>query len=123
MNEPTLGTIIDEQSTTDRMRDFSALLQNIKGLDDKKKRLWLEIYSNAITDRQNAYAVFTQLVRIAEDKSSEHAVHGRTIASFIERMSKANDQLIKLAELVAKADEEISGIDPDEIFRKINERN
>lgn len=110
---------VSDRSIKDRIKDFSGLLNQIESMNDKKKQLWREIYENAICDRQNAYIMFTKLVMIVQDKSTEHAVHGRTIASYIEKMSKANDQLIKLAELVAKAEEASESIDPDDMFEKI----
>lgn len=102
-----------------KIQDFSDLLKTITNLDDKKRQLWREIYENAITDRLNSHAIFATLVNIVEDKSTEHAVHGRTITACIERMSRANDQLIKLAELIAKASEESDQINPDSIYDQI----
>ena len=110
---------ISDRSIKDRIKDFTGLLSQIESVNDKKKQLWKEIYENAITDRQNAYIMFTKLVMIVQDKSTEHAVHGRTISSYIERMSKANDQLIRLAELVAKVEVVSESIDPDDMFDKI----
>jgi hypothetical protein len=104
----------------EKVRDFSELLDQIEGLSDKKKKLWKEIYENAVYDRQNAYTLFVKLVKIVEDKSTEHAVHGRSLSSYIEKMSKANDQLIRLAELVGKAEKSSDEIDPEEMFKKIN---
>lgn len=108
-----------ERSIKDKVKDFSGLLNQIESLNDKKKQLWKEIYENAITDRQNAYIMFTKLFLIVQDKSTEHAVHGKTISSYIEKMSKANEQLIKLAELIAKAESANESIDPDDMFNKI----
>ena len=113
------STDVFDRSIKDRIKDFSGLLNQIESINDKKKQLWKEIYENPITDRQNAYIMFTKLVMIVQDKSTEHAVHGRTISSYIERMSKANDQLIKLAELVSKAESASESIDPDDMFNKI----
>lgn len=113
------STDVFDRSIKDRIKDFSGLLNQIESINDKKKQLWKEIYENSITDRQNAYIMFTKLVMIVQDKSTEHAVHGRTISSYIERMSKANDQLIKLAELVSKAESASESIDPDDMFNKI----
>ena len=113
-------TGISERTVEERIKDFSGLLNQIESLNDKKRKLWMEIYENAISDRQNSYAMFVRLVKIVQDKSSEHAVHGKTIATYIERMSKANDQLIKLAELIAKAERKDDEIDPDEMFERIN---
>lgn len=111
---------VDNREVEEKIRDFGGLLDQIESLTDKKKQLWKEIYENAISDRQNAYVMFAKLVKIAQDKSTEHAVHGKTIATYIERMSRANDQLIKLAELIAKADKPDAAIDPEEMFERIN---
>lgn len=113
-------TVVDAES---KLKNFNSLLDDIVTLSDKKKKLWIEIYQNAILDRQNAYAMFVQLVEIAQNKSSEHAVHGKTIATYIERMSKANDQLIKLAELVARAEEKNDDINPDDMYGRLNGGN
>ena len=106
----------------EKVRDFSSLLDQIEGLSDKKKRLWKEIYENAVYDRQNAYSLFVKLVKIVEDKSNEHAIHGKSLSSYIEKMSKANDQLIRLADLIAKAEKTSDEIDSDEMFKKIGEK-
>lgn len=117
--QPFETVSISEKSIQERIKDFNCLLSQIESLNDKKKQLWKEIYENAICDRQNAYVMFTKLLLIVQDKSTEHAIHGRTISSYIERMSKANDQLIKLAELVAKAESISETIDPDDMFNQI----
>ena len=109
-----------QTTNEDKVRDFTDLLDQIDGVSDKKKKLWKEIYENAITDRQNAYILFTTLLDIVEDKSTEHAIHGKTLSTYIERMSKANDQLIRLAELVSKSESKSDAeIDPEEMFKKI----
>lgn len=118
----TIAKESTERSNEQKVRDFSDILNKIEGLDDKKKQLWREIYENAIIDRQNSYYMFTTLVALIENKSTEHAVHGKTVATYIERMSKANDQLIKLAELIAKADHSADPIDPDQIFDHLEKR-
>jgi hypothetical protein len=121
-DEETDTVSISNKTVEERIKDFSGLLRQIESLNDKKRQLWTEIYENAISDRQNSYAMFARLVKIAQDKSSEHAVHGKTIATYIERMSKANDQLIKLAELIDKADKKNEEIDSEDLFDKINKR-
>ena len=121
-SDSTEGLIeVDSRKVEEKIKDFGGLLEQIETLTDKKKQLWREVYENAISDRQNAYVMFARLVNIAKDKSTEHAVHGRTIATYIERMSRANDQLIKLAELIAKADSTNESIDPEEMFNRIND--
>jgi len=110
---------ISEFNVEKKIQDFGELLQSIESMDDKKRALWREIYENALVDRQNAYAMFTRLARIAKEISTEHAVHGRTMATFLERMGKANDQLIRLAELISKAQTESEEIDTDDMFERI----
>ncbi len=124
MSEENKNDIIEltERSVEQRVKDFSELLEDIDNVNDKRKRLWREIYENAVSDRQNSYLMFAKLVKIAQDKTTEHAVHGKTIATFLERMSKANDQLIKLAELVDRSSPRDGGIDPDAMFAAINKR-
>lgn len=119
MSEDLGIAIVTESQVEKRLQDFSDLLKNIESLDDKKRQLWKEIYENAITDRQNCYVMFMQLFKIIDSKSTEYAVHGKTLTACIERMSKANDQLIKLAELIAKADSNSVPIDPDDMFDRI----
>lgn len=112
---------MDARDAESKIRDFGNLLDQIESLTDKKKQLWKEIYENAISDRQNAYVMFAKLVQIVQDKSTEHAIHGKTIATYIERMSKANDQLIKLADLIDKADSANQPLDPDDVFAMISD--
>lgn len=106
-----------------KVKEFDNLLQQISSFSDKKKQLYLEIYENALTDRQNAYGLFTTLSSIVADKSSEHAIHGATLSKYIERMAKANDQLLKLAEIISLArvgdDDDDEPMTPSEIFKKI----
>lgn len=115
MKKEKLDLLLEQKA-----KDFSDLLDQIDGVSDKKKKLWKEIYENAIVDRQNAYILFSSLVNIVENDSTEHAVHGKNLSTYIERMSKANDQLIKLAELVEKAETAEESIDPEDMFRRIN---
>lgn len=111
-----------EKAAEDRIKDFSELLDEIESLNDKKKRLWKEIYEYALSDRQCAYALFIELCRIVKDKSAEYAIHGRTISSFLERMGKSNEQLIRLAELIARAEKKSDEIDPEDLFDQINRK-
>lgn len=118
-SDATLAAEFDAK-IQEKSKDFSDLLDSIDALGDKKKKLWKEIYENAIIDRQNSYAVFIKLCKIVKDDSSEHAIHGKTMATFVERMSKANEQLIRLAELIAKAEAKNEAINPDDLFDRIS---
>jgi hypothetical protein len=111
---------LNEQSVEERLRDFSTLLKNIESLDDKKRALWKEVYSNAVADRQNSYVMFSRLVQICQKDSTQFAIHGKTIAVFVERMSKSNDQLVKLAELIARAEHKDESVDAEDLFSQIS---
>lgn len=109
-----------------QLQDFSNLLDSIDRKLDKKKTLWKQVYENAITDRMNAYLVFADLYINVHGKPDAHALHGQNLAKYLERMSKSNEQLLKLAELVANAEiegtdkEEESNLSEDDLYNKIN---
>lgn len=102
--KPINATELDKK-IKQQMEEFSNLLESLDDSLEKKKNLWKQIYENAVVDRKNAYLVFTDLYVQVQGKPAEHAIHGQTITKYMERMSKATDQLIKLAELVAAAEE------------------
>lgn len=80
--------------------DFSALLDSLSSLEEKKKCLWRQIYENAITDRKNAYILFADLYKEVHNNANQHAIHGQTLAKYMERLEKSNSQIIKLAEMI-----------------------
>lgn len=100
-------------------KDFSKLLIDLENVTSQQKSLWREIYENALTDRANGKIMFDKLVELCDSKSAELSVHGPTIAKYMERMSKANDQLLKLSELVAEAKEASELVDSDTAYDQI----
>ena len=98
---------------------FSELLADLAATTDKKKMLWKEIYENALYDRTNAEILFSEAY--ASMQQNEHITIGPVLTKYLERMGRSNEQLLKLAELVAKAEEQSSRIDPDDIFSKIQD--
>jgi len=102
------------------LKNFESLLTSLDSIEDKKKALWKEIYTNAVVDRYNAYILFHQLLNIVKDDAAQHAIHGATLNKYIERMNKSTDQLIRLAELVADAQSQSeTPIDSDYIYNQI----
>ena len=100
-----------------KIENFNEMLLSIKDLDDKRRILWQEIYNNATTDRENASILFTDTLMQVRGNAANHNILGPVIVKYIERMSKANDQILKLAELIAKEDTRQS--DPSSIYDKI----
>ena len=101
--QPSGQQILDK--TEQELRVFCDLLEEITTVDARLKLLWKQIYENALIDRRNAYVIWTDLYVIVCGKAEQHVVHGDHLAKYMERMEKANTQLLKLAELVHKAKE------------------
>jgi len=109
-----------ERSKT-KVKEFSDLLDSIESVEGKKKALWKEIYENAINDRENAYILFNEAYTSMTNTTAEHISTGPILSKYLERMSKSNEQLLKLADLIAKAEEHSTKIDPEDLFSKIND--
>lgn len=111
--------------TNKMLLDFSALLDTLSSLEDKKKLLWKQIYENAITDRRNSYILFGDLITYVLCNPNEHAIHGATLSKYMERMEKSNSQLIKLAEMIDEVAENEAGwvADEDKMYDRILKMN
>jgi len=111
---------IDRLEATNKKVDaFSDLLDKISSLEDKKKLLWKEIYENALSDRENANTLYTNLYLKMEGSQSDHVAVGSIMAKYLERMCKSNEQILKLADLIAKEESKASKIDADDMFSAI----
>lgn len=102
-----------------KLSGFSELLDSIESLDNKTRTLWKDIYSNAFSDRKLAQNLYDNLWSIVEEEPVTHAIHGDRLAKYVERMSKSNDQIIKLADLVERAKEKESKIDSNSIYEQL----
>jgi hypothetical protein len=103
----------------EKIKRFSDLLDSLDSTEDKKKLLWKEIYENAVNDRESAGVLFTDLLIQSRGNSANHSMFGAIMSKYLERMAKSNDQILRLAELLAK--EEQGVVDMNDIFSKINE--
>jgi len=114
--------MIDKLKETEaKIDDFADLLDSIETSADKKKMLWKEIYENAVHDRENAHVLFLDAWKQMGQGTAEHVTLGPTMAKYLERMCKSNEQILRLAEMIGKADDAAGKIDPDDIFSRINE--
>jgi hypothetical protein len=110
---------IDKLETTDRkIENFSDLLLELKTTADKKKMLWKEAYQNALDDRENANILFTDLLLQVKGNTANHLQFGVIMSKYLERMAKSNDQILRLAEIISK-EEEQQGLSPDDIYDQI----
>ena len=103
-----------------KISEFSDILDELTSTEDKKKLLWKEIYENALTDRENAGMIFTDAWTRMSSGTAEHISLGPTLTKYMERMSKSNEQILRLAELISKIQENDSKIDPDDVFASIS---
>lgn len=100
-NNPTGQQLI--KKTDQDLATFVELLDSITTIDERLKLLWKQIYENALIDRRNAYMIWTDLYLTVHGNPEQHVIHGDHLSKYMERMEKANAQLLKLAELVYKA--------------------
>ena len=105
----------------EKTKRFEEMLSELASSKDKKKFLWKEIYENANLDRQNAYVLFVEAYTQMRTGIAEHAAIGAILSKYLERMNKSNEQLLKLSEIIARAEAENSKIDPDDLFSQIKE--
>ena len=119
---PELAQFREHVANLDKGIDnFSELLDTLDSLDEKKKALWKEVYYNAITDRRAAYVLYNDLLSGVIGQPAQHAIHGPIMSKYIERVSRSNDQIIRLAELIAEAQAaETATLDTNDIFDKIS---
>ena len=109
------------KQTEDKIKQFSEILDSLEATADKKKLLWKEIYQNAVEDRDSANKLFSDAYNQMGGGMFEHATMGAVMTKYLERMNKSNEQILKLAELISKAEEKANQVSPDDIFSKISE--
>ena len=116
----TITKNIDKNSEKEKqIKNFADILDSIDTLENKKKALWKEIYENALEDREKSKLMFNDAYVSMQGGINEHMNIGSIMSKYIERMSKSNDQILKLAELIAKEEEKTEVVSDDDIFSKI----
>ncbi len=115
-----LNAVEKNEKKEDQIKNFADILDNIDSLEDKKKMLWKEIYENSINDREKAKMLFNDAYMSMQGGVNEHMNIGAIMSKYLERMCRSNDQILKLAELIAKEEEKSETISDDDIFGKIN---
>tara|TARA_B100000242_G_C42960578_1_gene445469 strand:+ start:445 stop:822 length:378 start_codon:yes stop_codon:yes gene_type:complete len=111
--------LISAEEKKDKLENFVEILENLKSTDPKKKVLWKEIYQNAVNDRERAAILFTEAYKTMGSSSSDHISIGNIMSKYLERMTKSNDQILGLADLINKAEQKEEKIVPDELYNQI----
>jgi len=115
-----LDKLIDEKTRTDeKIKAFNDLLDELSSTKDKKKALWKEIYENAVADRERASILYTEAYKSMTGGTADHVTVGAVMSKYLERMCKSNQQILALAELIAKAERAEEQVDPNDLFSKI----
>jgi argininosuccinate lyase len=104
-----------------KLEAFSDILDDLASTEEKKKLLWKEVYENALVDRENAGMLFTDAWSRMGTGSTEHVTLGTTLTKYLERMSKSNEQILRLVEIISKAEERDARMEPDDIFSSIGD--
>lgn len=121
-NSDKLERAIDgSEKLKKKLEAFSDILDDLASTEEKKKLLWKEVYENALVDRENAGMLFTDAWSRMGTGSTEHVTLGSTLTKYLERMSKSNEQILRLVEIISKAEERESRVQPDDIFSSIGE--
>jgi len=116
----SISDAIDKVSVTEaKLKQFGDILDGLQTTEDKKKMLWKEVYENALADRTNAQILFDDLMLQSRGNTANHAMFGSIMSKYLERMAKSNDQILKLAELIAKEEEENTQLSTDDIYNQI----
>tara|TARA_Y100000310_G_C20365714_1_gene661062 strand:+ start:175 stop:474 length:300 start_codon:yes stop_codon:yes gene_type:complete len=97
----------------------------------KRKRLESQEYveeaiSNVRDDRAIASTLLIDLMKVLKEDATKHQYSGPVAAKYLETLQRSNEQLVKLASLLAKkenVDSSLSSIDKSEIYDLIKEDN
>ena len=122
MSEETPESVSElYEKAQEKSEEFSDLIKKIESAPEEVKVLWREIYQNALDDRVNAQLLFTDLYQHVSNSQQGHMNHGMLMTKYLERMNKATDQLLKLAEVVEKAVQADNEIDGDSLYEEFND--
>lgn len=109
------------------VKEFEKLLEKIGPKHQKKKFLWSKIFINALNERRNALIMFNNLYMEVHGSQEMHSIHSQNLVKYLERQSKANDQLLKLSELMNEAltDEDVmeDGMDENDMYEHLQNLN
>lgn len=97
----------------------------------KRKRLESQEYveeaiANIRDDRAIASTLLIDLIKVLKEDTAKHQYSGPVAAKYLETLQRSNEQLVKLASLLAKkenVDSSLSSVDKSEIYDLINEDN
>lgn len=108
----------DKQRHESKIKEFESLLKEELANDDKRTKLFLEIYTNACYDREISSILFTKAFTSMGSDQTDHITLGPILVKYVERMTKSNDQILELAKLFVEKKSQVN-ISKDDIFNEI----
>jgi hypothetical protein len=96
------------------------ILFNDTQIDPRLKHLWLEIYRNALYDREQVSIFLTSMTSELNENAQTHVAYGAQASKYMELARKSNEQLLKLAEQIRLYNEDEGEIDSDNILNEID---
>jgi len=102
-----------------RLNEFQKVLDSLESVKDEKKRLWQQIYESAMIEWEEAYALYSNLKPATQGDYHNHSLHGLLLTKYLERMNKANDQNLRIAELIEKAGSHGPSLNKSDIYDQI----
>ena len=123
MNDKIDLSLIKDSKKREKARKLNDLFESLKTADKRKKSLWIEIYENAIEDRENAQILWEDIQSNILDNTINHATYGSQATKYLERMNKSNDQLLRLAEIIEESLKDSENSDMEEIYNKISAKS
>lgn len=99
-----------------RKKKFRELLDGLSTVDEKKKYLWYDIYTNAFKEIDMAYRLFDEAVAATDlTVDINHSELGPTLVKYLERASKANEQLLKLVNMIEEVEQKENELELDQL--------
>ncbi len=83
-----------------------------------------EAINNVRDDRAMASTLLVELMKILKQDETKHQYSGPVAAKYLETLQRSNEQLVKLASLVAKkesASSDLSSLEKSDIYEMIKE--
>lgn len=94
------------EAAKSREEMFVALLERVSTVSEKKRFLWLDIYRNAYREHAAALTLFDEGYASMETANEvSHAEVGPVLVKYLERANKANEQLLKLANMIEQEEQ------------------
>jgi len=109
------------QKQKNELPDFDELILTANDVDDRTKSLWIEIYTNAVEDRERISVLYTDIFREMKGNAQGHMLYGPLVTKYLEKMAKSNDQLLKIVDQIMSHKKTEGSINPDDLLDQLQD--